>query len=164
MTLSVREAHEDDAAFIRRLFMLPHARAFLNTPTRDAIVAAMDDPNTENYIVEEDEEPAGNLVLRHHGFLVDISVLVAARQRRGIGTFALRWAQRRAFEELKVHRLFLEVREDNVMTRRLVERLGFVQEGVYRDGFQDERTGQFKNLCPYGMLEGEYRSRHVHAP
>lgn len=161
MTFTIREAHEEDAAFIRRLFTLPHARAFLNTPSLDMIVAGMDNPNSEVYIIEAAGESVGHLVLHHHGFLVDVAVVVAAHQRRGIGTFALEWAKQRAFEELKAHRIFLEVREDNADTRRLVERLGFVQEGVYRDGFEDERTGEFKNLCPYGMLEDDYRKHRT---
>jgi RimJ/RimL family protein N-acetyltransferase len=156
MIFTMREAHEDDAAFIRQLFTMPHVREFLNAPSREMIVAGMENPNSEVYVIEADGEPAGNLVLHHHGFLVDIGLVVAAYQRRGIGSFALRWALHRSFSELHAHRVFLEVREDNAGTRRLVERLGFIQEGVYRDGYQDQRTGEFKNLCPYGILEDEY--------
>lgn len=157
----MREAHEDDAAFIRRLFLLPHAREFLNTPSVEMIVGSMDEPSVENFIIEDDGEPTGNLVLRNHGFLVDISVIVVEQPRRGAGTFGLRWAMHHAFEELQAHRVFLETREDNALTRRLVQRLGFVHEGTYRDGFQDERTGAFLNLCAYGMLEDEYRALTV---
>lgn len=158
MTYSIRKAHEGDAAFIVRLFSLPHVRAFLNAPSREAIVAAVNHPNVENYLIEEDGEPAGNLVLRNHEFLIDIAVIAVAQQRRGAGTFGLRWAMEHAFTDLHAHRVFAETREDNTGTRRLLERLGFVQEGLYRDGFQDERTGEFKNLCPYGLLEDEYRA------
>lgn len=157
MSYAIREAHEDDAAFIQRLFSLPHASEFLNMPTREMILAAMNDPSVENYIIEDNGEPIGNLVLRNHGFLVDISVIVVAQQRRGAGTFGLQWVLDRAFTDLHAHRVFAETREDNVGTRRLLERLGFLQEGLYRDGFRGERTGEFKNLCPYGLLEDEYR-------
>lgn len=157
----MRETHEDDAAFIRRLFLLPHAVEFLNTPTREMIVGSIDEPSVENYVIEDGGEPIGNVVLRNHGFLVDISVIVVEQPRRGAGTFGLRWAMHHAFNELQAHRVFLETREDNAGTRRLVERLGFTQEGTYRDGFQDERTGAFANLCAYGMLEDEYRALTV---
>ena len=156
MALSMREADEDDVAFIARLFRLPHARAFLNAPGRDIIHASLEDPNTENYILECDGEPAGNLVLRHLGFLVELATLVVSEQRCGLGTFALEWALRRAFDELGSHRVYIEIREDNVGTRRLCERLGWRLEGVFRDGFFDERTGAYKNLCAYGVLQEEY--------
>lgn len=158
MSYTIREAHQDDAGFIRRLFLLPRAREFLNTPTREMIVATMDDPSVENYIIEDGGDAAGNFVLRNHGFLIDISIVIVANQRRGAGSFALEWALRHAFVGVKAHRVFLETREDNSVIRRLVERLGFVQEGTYRDGFQDERTGGYHNLCAYGMLESEYRA------
>lgn len=121
----------------------------------------MDEPAAEHYVIEEAGAPCGYFLLHHHGFLVDVGSIVAARQGRGAGTFGMQWAMHHAFIELKAHRVFLETREDNTTTRRLVERLGFVQEGTYRDGFQDERTGAFHNLCPYGMLEHEYRALTV---
>jgi RimJ/RimL family protein N-acetyltransferase len=158
VSYTIRKAQEDDAAFIQRLFSLPHAREFLNAPARDTIIASIERPNAENYIIEDGGEPVGNLVLHHHGFLVDVAVIVVTQQRRGAGTFGLQWALGHAFTDLQAHRVFAETREDNVGTRRLLERLGFVQEGLYRDGFQDERTGEFKNLCPYGLLEDEYRA------
>lgn len=158
MTFTVRQAREEDAGFIQRLFSLPHIREFLIVPTHDAIVATIGDSSVENAIVESDGEPAGNFVLCNHGFLIDVSVVVMAAQRTGAGTFALQWILERAFVGLKAHRVFLETREDNDAMRRLVERLGFVHEGTYRDGFQDERTGTFHNLCAYGMLEHEYRA------
>lgn len=161
MSFAIRKADENDADFIRDLFLLPHARRFLNTPTREMIVATMGDPAVENYVIEDGVDPVGNVVLRNHGFLIDISIVIVARERTGAGTFALQWALERAFVDLHAHRVFLETREDNQAIRRLVERLGFVQEGTYRDGFQDERTGLFWNLCAYGMLEPEYRALAV---
>jgi RimJ/RimL family protein N-acetyltransferase len=156
MTFAMRETLAEDAAFIRRLFCLPHVRAFLNTPSRQIIVATLEDPNAESYVIEDAGDPVGNFVMSTRGFLVDLQTLAVTKQRCGAGTFALRWGLRRAFDELQAHRVFLEVREDNVGTRRLCERLGFSQEGVYRDGFRDERTGEFRNLVPYGMLERDY--------
>lgn len=156
MTFAMRETLAEDAAFIRRLFCLPHVRAFLNTPSRQIIVATLEDPNAESYVIEDAGEPVGNFVMCTHGFLVDFQSLAVTKRGRGAGTFVLRWGLRRAFDELQAHRVFLEVREDNVGTRRLCERLGFSQEGVYRDGFRDERTGEFRNLVPYAMLERDY--------
>lgn len=156
MTFTMREASEDDVSFIVRLFKLPHVRAFLNPPDRETVLASLENPNVENYVLEEDGEPAGNFVLRSHGFLVEFSVLAVAAQGRGAGTFALNWGLRYVFSDLKAHRVHIEVREDNVVTRRVVEQLGWVQEGLFRDGFRDTKTGKFKNLCAYGILAREF--------
>jgi RimJ/RimL family protein N-acetyltransferase len=157
MLFSMRETLPDDAAFVRGLFHLPHVRAYLNTVTTQVILDTLDDPNAESYIIEDEGQPAGNFVMRTHGFLVHFETLVLQQQRCGGGSFALRWALRRAFDELCTHRTFLEVRADNSVSRHLCERFGFKQEGVYRDGFRDERTGQFHDLCAYGLLEHDYR-------
>lgn len=128
------------------------------------IVGVLDHCDAESYIVEDGGEPAGHLLLRNHGFLIDVAVIAMEHQRRGGGTYALRWALQRAFTELKGHRAFLETREDNDAIRRFVERLGFVQEGTYRDGFQDERSAAYFKLCAYGMLEHEYRALASEGP
>ena len=156
MTFTMRETYEDDVSFIVRLFKLPHVRAFLNPPNRGTVLASLENPNVENYVLEEDGEPAGNFVLRSQGFLVEFSVLAVATQGRGAGSFVLNWGLHYVFGDLKAHRVPIEVREDNVVTRRLVERLGWVQEGLFRDGFRDAQTGEYKNLCAYGILAQEF--------
>ena len=155
----MRKTREADAAFIARLFDLPHARGFVHPVTAEQVRESLSREHHENYLVEHDGEPAGNVLLRNHGFLIEIGQIVVAPPRAGAGTFALAWVLNRAFDELGAHRVFLETVENNIPMRRLAERLGFVQEGLYRDGFQDARTGEFKNLCPYGLLEAEYRAR-----
>jgi len=151
----MREAAAGDIGFIASLFRLPHAREFLNEPGRAAIEAALEDPNVESYLIEEDGAPAGHFLLRNHEWLFDFGVLIARRPHRGLGTFALCWGISRAFHGCGAHRVFLEVREDNVRTRTLCERLGFVAEGLYRDGFRDARTGRYHNLVPYGLLRSD---------
>lgn len=149
----MREADEGDVGFICDLFELPHARAFLNRPGQAVVEASLEDPNVENYIVESKRgEPLGNFVLRNHGFLIEFSVLVVDPPGKGTGTFALRWGIDHAFGRCKAHRIALEIREDNVRTRALCERLGFVAEGLFRDGFKDAVTGRYVNLVPYAML------------
>jgi RimJ/RimL family protein N-acetyltransferase len=152
MAFSMREAFEDDVEFIVQLFELPHAQEFLNAPSRDIVEASLDDPQTENYIIEDDGEPIGNFALGNHEWLFDFRTLVIAKPRRGAGRFALEWGLHYAFEECGAHRVFLEIREDNAGTRRLCESLGFVAEGCYRDGFRDARTGEYRNLIPYGVV------------
>lgn len=156
--MRVRPSHEEDAAFIERLFSLHHVATYLNAPTRDQIVRSINGSG-ENFIVDVDGEAAGNVLLRRNGFLADVAILAVARPGCGVGTFALRWALEQAFKQWRVHRVFLETREDNEAMCGLAERFGFVREGVYRDGFQDERTGRYFNLCPYGLLEDEYSAR-----
>ncbi|MGZ3497356.1 MAG: GNAT family N-acetyltransferase [Vulcanimicrobiaceae bacterium] len=158
MTYTIREADEEDVAFIVELFRLPHASAVLNETSEEMVQAALDDPNNEEYIIEEDGDPVGYFHIKNHEWLVELGLLIAREPGRGMGRFALEWGLRHAFDELRAHRVVAEIRESNTNTRALVERLGLRAEGVYRDGFRDEITGAYENLLPYGILEAEYRA------
>lgn len=156
MSYAMREAHDDDVRFIVDLFRLPHVSRFLNTPVADMVQASLDDPNNENYIIEFGGEPVGNFLVKNHEWLFDFAILIVREPGRGAGGFALEWGLHHAFAECDAHRVFLEIRESNARIRRMVERLGFHEEGCYRDGFRDQVTGHYENLIPYGLLESEY--------
>jgi hypothetical protein len=149
----MRDADEGDAGYLRRLFSRPHARAFLNDPGAAGIERFLEDPNVECSIVQTARgDRAGAFIIRNGGFLVEFSALATDPPGKGAGRFALEWGIRYAFTTCGAHRIALEIREDNATTRALCERLGFVQEGVFRDGFYDVRAGTYRNLVAYGML------------
>jgi diamine N-acetyltransferase len=85
---------------------------------------------------------------------IELKRIVVGVPDRGVGRGILKEVIRIAFEELRAHRLFLDVYEDNARARHLYESLGFVYEGVMRDAAQ--RDGTYCNLCMMSMLEHEY--------
>jgi len=153
----MREASEEDVPFIVGLFKLPHAREFLNEPGRDGILAQLEDPQGEAYIIENDGNDIGYFTLHDREWLVELGVLVVKKTGLGAGPFAMRWGVEQAFKRRKAHRVFIEIREDNDRARAMCEDLGFKAEGLYRDGFRDAVTGEYKNLIPYGMLRTDLR-------
>lgn len=58
------------------------------------------------------------------------------------------------FEDLKLHRLQITHRENNIGSRRVIEKCGFVREGCMRDYLK--RFGKFENVISYSMLNGEF--------
>lgn len=62
------------------------------------------------------------------------------------------------FEELHLHRVNVDTRMGNTASVRLMARLGFKQEGVRREGIQNE-NGTYQNWGLFGMLEEEYAAR-----
>lgn len=151
----MREADEGDVSFIAALFKSPHARQFLNEPGRDGILALLEDPESEAFIIEADGEPFGYFTMHDGGWLMELGVLVVKKTGLGAGPFAMRWGIEQAFRERDAHRIAIEIREDNDRARAMCERLGFRGEGLHRDGFRDAGTGEYKNLIPYGMLRGD---------
>jgi RimJ/RimL family protein N-acetyltransferase len=76
---------------------------------------------------------------------------------RGYGTKATERVVRYAFDQLGLHRIAARVFEFNDPSQRLLESVGFVQEGVRRDAkFID---GEYQDAYWYGLLEDEWRER-----
>lgn len=59
--------------------------------------------------------------------------IAAEHEGRGLMTEALRAANAFVFEALKLHRIMANYRPENARSARVLERLGFVREGLARD-------------------------------
>ena len=150
----------DDAPFVVALHAAPHARAHVHAPTEEQVRARVNEPDHERRIIlDDDGTPVGfwSLLVHGGGWLVELSRIIAIAPKRGIGSWALRRMVARAFDDLGAHRIYLEVTADNAPARALYEREGFVLEGVFRDGYRDEPTGTYRDLCAYGMLARDRR-------
>ena len=79
--------------------------------------------------------------------------LAASFQGKGLVTKACRVLLDYAFTELKLHRVDILCAPENKKSRAIPERLGFTQEGVFRE-VQWLHT-RFVDLVLYGMLESE---------
>src|SRR5207245_877388 len=74
---------------------------------------------------------------------------------RGLGGEAARLLIAYGFDIVNLHRIWLEVYEDNPAARKIYEKLGFKLEGTLREhGF---REGRWWNLHYLGLLAHEYR-------
>jgi RimJ/RimL family protein N-acetyltransferase len=72
----------------------------------------------------------------------------------GLGTDAVRTLVRWGFRELNLNRVFLRVFEDNAAAIRCYEKVGFRQEGRFRqDRYQD---GRYLDTLLMGLLRGEH--------
>lgn len=56
-----------------------------------------------------------------------------------------------AFKELGLHKIYLNVLEDNIRARKFYEKCGFKQEGVAKDAVII--AGNYKSLVWYGIME-----------
>ena len=77
---------------------------------------------------------------------------------RGFGTRAVALFVEKLFRETELHRLFASIAYDNIASRRLIERLGFVREGRLRQHYviQNRRVDEIV----YGLLRHEYQGTH----
>lgn len=75
---------------------------------------------------------------------------------QGIGSEAVREIIRFGFERMELNRIEAETIEDNQESTRLLEKLGFVREGIRR-GYSLEEDGKYHGSAMYGLLRSEYR-------
>lgn len=80
----------------------------------------------------------------------------SAWEGRGLVTRATEALVRFAFDELGLHRVAIFVAPDNVRSRAIPERLGFIEEAVLREAGRTDARG-FVDLVVYRLLEDEWR-------
>ena len=93
-------------------------------------------------------------------YKVDLGYTVARPYwRRGIATEAVRALMQFGFETLRLHRINVDTRIDNIASVRLMETLGFTYEGLRRECILND-DGTYQSWALFGMLKDEYRLKN----
>jgi [ribosomal protein S5]-alanine N-acetyltransferase len=80
--------------------------------------------------------------------------IAASKQRQGFGGEAVARVVYYAFQSWGLHRLWAKTLLFNVSSRRILEKLGFRQEGRLRQSHYDQ--GSYHDILVYGLLAVEY--------
>ena len=109
-------------------------------------------------IVDESNEYLGTISLKdidvENGNAEYAITTRAKAHGRGVAFKATGELLRKAFKEYGLHRVYLNVFDDNIAAIKLYEKCGFVFEGEFRDHF---KIGDgYRNWKWYRMLESEY--------
>jgi len=114
----------------------------------------------EIYAIEVDGNHVGNIGL--HGIdranrKANLGIVIGEKDywSKGLGTDAMRTVLRYAFEQLRLHKVNLDVIDYNARAIHVYERCGFVKEGVRREELW--KRGRFVNLVRMSILENEFR-------
>lgn len=111
-------------------------------------------------IADENDEYLGTISLKNidmNDKRAEYAIAVRPKvQNRGVAYEATMKILEKAFEEYKLHRVFLTVIETNDNAIRLYEKCGFVYEGELRDHLCC--YGQFVNWKLYGILASEFET------
>ncbi|SFC57252.1 ribosomal-protein-serine acetyltransferase [Alkalibacterium subtropicum] len=111
-----------------------------------------------HFVILYRDEVAGEISLKEIDWTIQSGEigywLGSAYTGKGIMARAVKSMLAYAFEELALHKVEIWAAEENAKSRRIPERLGFVQEGTRRD---DELIGgKYITMIIYGMLENEW--------
>jgi RimJ/RimL family protein N-acetyltransferase len=157
----LRPARPADIPRIAALERLPEARNFVGQWSEERHFETMTGGDARYFVNEADGgELQAFAILRglaETSRSIELKRIVVATPERGLGRKILEELIRKAFEEFKAHRLFLDVFEDNPRARHLYESLGFVYEGLLREAAR--RDGEYCTLRLMSLLDREYAER-----
>ena len=86
--------------------------------------------------------------------------LAKSRWKRGYMTEAAKRVIRYAFDELKLDVLMIRTSNANLRSQRVIEKCGFVQEGVLRRAYK-LYNGELREVRCYSMLREEYENLYL---
>lgn len=120
----------------------------------DFIDGSFNDDSRNFAFVDECDEYLGTISLKHISYKNENAEYAVVTRKKAQGTgAAMRATQeilRYAFEEMGLHKVYLNVLEDHVRAQKLYEKCGFVYEGSAVDAVKI--NGVYRTLKWYGIL------------
>lgn len=134
--MKLREWTVEDAAWYAEATKDPEVQRFTADPptiTADQVAHAIEtrrnDPAVASFCIEDDGERCGNMALDVENGIGHVSYLVSANARgRGLATKALTGFVAWIFANREVTELRLWAHRDNLGSRKVAERAGFVRD------------------------------------
>ncbi|WP_432406208.1 GNAT family N-acetyltransferase [Wukongibacter sp. M2B1] len=157
--INLRYTEEKDLDFVLKAECHPDNCAYVFQWTREQHLEAMSDSDILHLIVEDniDSKPVGYIIST--GFEspernIELKRIVITDKGKGFGREALRLIKRLSFEKFNAHRLWLDVRDHNLLAQSLYKSEGFIQEGLLRECvlYKDK----FESIIIMSILENEY--------
>jgi diamine N-acetyltransferase len=157
-----------DLDFVVTVETDPRNLPFITPWERTQHEGAVRFPDFRHFIVELGE-PArrdGFAILlgcRNPHRSIELKRLVLQTKGQGHGRHCVRRLKRIAFEDLRAHRFWLDVKTLNTRAQALYASEGFVEEGRLRESVRVTVDGAdgYDSLIVMGMLDREYRARQA---
>lgn len=165
----LRPTMQSDLAYVLSLEQDENNLPFITPWDRTQHEAAIRFPDMRHFIIEGGDglEAVGFLILigcRSPHQSLELKRMVVQGKGQGFGRAALRVAKRVAFDDLKAHRFWLDVKLRNARAKAFYDSEGFVVEGTLRDAVKiDLADGShgFDSLVVLSMLQTEFAARRT---
>ena len=112
------------------------------------------------WLIEVDDQILGHVSLNNVNQMMLTSEVgygvTSAARGKGIATSAVRLITERVFAETGFRKLIAYVHEENLSSRKVLEKIGFRQEGILREHYLV--NGAPANEIVYGILRREFRA------
>lgn len=78
---------------------------------------------------------------------------------RGVMPEAVGAALRFGFAQMHLHSVEAQIHPSNIGSRRVLEKLGFVQEGYFRENYYDPIEARFTDTAVFSLLAADWQAR-----
>ena len=158
----LRPTMQSDLDFVLTLEQDRENLPFITPWERMQHEAAIRFPDFRHFIIEGGAglDAAGFLILigcRSQNQSLELKRMVVQSKGAGYGRAALRVAKKVAFDDLRAHRLWLDVKDGNSRAQALYDSEGFMVEGRLRDAVKV--PGGYESLVVMSMLQSEFLGR-----
>ena len=160
--VTLRAVQPEDYEFLVRNLNNPKLRhagyETVRAPvSEDDIAAKIEVGNHHLFLVCHDGSPVGCASIKDidlEGRKAELGYWITPdRQGKGYATEAADLCLTHAFDELGLHKVWARTAGDNKASNRVLEKLGFQQEGVLREHWYG--FGRYVDEYRYGLLEAE---------
>lgn len=157
--VNIRKTLDEDITYVMVEEQKPENAEYVLVWTRGQHLDAIQDSNQDHLIVEEMEtgSPVGYILLsglNASNHAIELRRIVISEKGKGYGRQAIQLVKKYAFETLKAHRLWLDVKVYNDIAQKLYQSEGFVKEGVMRESLYAD--GEYFDMVLMAMVEGDY--------
>lgn len=160
MTVTVRKAEAADIAFIMACERRPDYAPHVGRWPQERHRARMADPEFRYLVARDANDDLGFAILHEtwmrpeNLYLKRIAVHDAGK---GHGKRVLAALTDWVFAHTGAHRFWLEVVETNARARHVYRACGWVEEGMVREGYFDDRLGRRGSFVQMSILKTEWR-------
>lgn len=157
--LRFRQAEESDLDYIMKVEHAEENAKFVIPYDLEKHKEMLNSENTKHFIVEtvDGNNKIGFLIisgLANPYAEIEFMRIIMDVKGKGYGREALKMMKNWAFEDLKMHRAWLDAKVDNHRAINLYKDEGFVEEGIIRECI---KTGDvYESLMILGILAREY--------
>lgn len=158
----LRRLKEKDAPFMLEWMHDSEINCYFQYPFKEMTIEGVksfiensfSEENKHFAIVDSNDEYLGTISLKNISYKnknAEYAIVTRKKaQGTGIAMQSTKELLEYAFKELGLHKIYLNVLEDNIRARRFYEKCGFKQEGISQDSVVV--SNEYKSLAWYGIL------------
>lgn len=162
-SIVIRSTLEDDLEFVINVEREEDNAQYVGQWTKEQHLNALTQKDIMHLIVEEatSSKTVGYVIiagLQNPNRSIEFRRIVVTEKGKGLGRETLKLIKKIVFEQLKAHRLWLDVRYKNHRAQSLYQSEGFIKEGILRESIL--YNGSYESLIVMSILEMEYLNEH----